>query len=216
MYTEGYHVTNYQQVNLAQRKKPAMTMRNELALFLGFAVGFIIAWSISAGSATGILMGLQLIVLGAIIGFVIGWLIDEAYRQNRELRRQLSQQAALTPGAEVNRSEPGSDSTADTLATFLRQRDQEVREVRTQLTTTETELDQLQDEFKTYQHTHPDDLTVIKGIGPVYQWKLRDLGINSYKQLVSADPDQLRRQLDIKKWQRVNIESWIEQARDWA
>ena len=50
----------------------------------------------------------------------------------------------------------------------------------------------------------------------MYQWKLRDTGFNTYRQLATADPDQLRRMLDIKNWQRVNVESWIEQARDWA
>ena len=77
-------------------------------------------------------------------------------------------------------------------------------------------MDVLQNEFDAYQRTHPDDLTVIKGIGPVYQWKLRDAGFNTYKQLAGADPDQLRRMLDVKNWQRVNVEAWIAQARDWA
>jgi len=77
-------------------------------------------------------------------------------------------------------------------------------------------VDALRAEFDTYQQTHPDDLTRIKGIGPVYQWKLRDAGFNTYQQLAHADPNQLRRMLDIKNWQRVNVEHWIEQARDWA
>ena len=98
----------------------------------------------------------------------------------------------------------------------MRKRDEELQELRDQLTESDTKLDALQDEFDTYQQTHPDDLTVIKGIGSVYQWKLRDAGFNTLRQLAAADPDQLRRMLDIKNWQRVDIESWIEQARDWA
>ena len=88
--------------------------------------------------------------------------------------------------------------------------------MRQQLAATDAQIDTLRHEFETYQRTHPDNLRVIKGIGPVYQWKLRDAGINTYKQLALADPDQIRRLLDVKKWQRVNTEAWVEQARDWA
>jgi predicted flap endonuclease-1-like 5' DNA nuclease len=110
----------------------------------------------------------------------------------------------------------GDDSTSDTLADFLHRRDEELRELREQLAATDVQLDGLRDEFEDYQRTHPDDMTVVKGIGPVYQWKLRDAGVNTYAQLAAADAAQLRRMLDIKDWQRVDIESWIEQARDWA
>jgi predicted flap endonuclease-1-like 5' DNA nuclease len=102
------------------------------------------------------------------------------------------------------------------LTDFLRQREEELREIRRQMTSTDTEMEALRKKFDSYQRSHPDNLTVIKGIGPVYQWKLRDVGINTFKQLASANPDQIRRLLDIKKWQRVNIEAWVEQARDWA
>ncbi len=116
----------------------------------------------------------------------------------------------LSPG------EPNNQAASELLTDFLRQRDDELREIRRQLVTTDVQMDGLRKDFDAYQRTHPDTLTVIKGIGPVFQWKLRDAGINTFKQLASADPDQLRRMLDIKKWQRVNIEAWVEQARDWA
>jgi predicted flap endonuclease-1-like 5' DNA nuclease len=120
---------------------------------------------------------------------------------------------ALDAGGE---GEGGQDTASQTLADFLRQRDEELHEMREQLEASDGRLDTLQDEFDAYQRTHPDDLTVIKGIGPVYQWKLRDAGFSTLKQLSTADPDQLRRMLDVKNWQRVDVESWIEQARDWA
>ena len=37
----------------------------------------------------------------------------------------------------------------------------------------------------------PDDLTVIKGIGPAVQNKLRALGITTFAELAKADPDAL-------------------------
>lgn len=208
-------------------------------LLLGLAIGFIIAWALgifSAGISAGLLIGVLLLVAGAIVGFVSEWWIDEAYRKNRELQRQLREAGLVNPpviqlaiperlaGGEqettaaprLNSGGTNNHSPSELLTDFLRQRDEELREVRRQLVTTDVQIDTLRKEFEAYQRTHPDNLTVIKGIGPVFQWKLRDAGINTYKQLAAADPDQVRRLLSIRKWQRVNIESWVEQARDWA
>ena len=182
---------------------------------LGLAIGFIIAWAFGAGASMGLFIGLLLVVAGGIVGFVIEWLIDEAYRKNRELRWQL-RQGTSSAFVLAGTGEPGTDSTSETMAEFLRQRDKEVHQVREQLSAVDAQMDHLRSEFETYQRTHPDDLTVIKGIGPVYQWKLRDAGVNTYQQLIAADPAQLRRMLDIKEWQRTDVASWIEQARDRA
>jgi len=192
-----------------------MTIIIGLALVaLGLAIGFIVTWAFGTGATITLFVGVLLVVAGAVVGFVVEWLIDEAYRKNRELRRQLGQRegGVLAVGASVS----GESAASETLADFLRQRDEEVQTLREQLAATHSQVDRLRDDFETYQRTHPDTLTVIKGIGPVYQWKLRDAGVNTFAQLAAADPDQLRRMLDVKEWQRVNVESWIEQARDWA
>jgi predicted flap endonuclease-1-like 5' DNA nuclease len=193
-----------------------MTIVIGLALVvLGVAIGFIVTWAFHAGATITLFVGVLLVVTGAIVGFVVEWLIDLAYRRNRELRQQLGQRGG-TALALAGVSGEGGDSASETLADFLHRRDEEVQELRDQLSETHVQLDGLRDDFEAYQRTHPDDMTVVKGIGPVYQWKLRDAGVNTYAQLAAADPDQLRRMLDIKDWQRVDIASWIEQARDWA
>jgi predicted flap endonuclease-1-like 5' DNA nuclease len=187
-----------------------------LLVILGLAIGFIITWAFGVGVSITLFVGVLLVVSGAIVGFVVEWLIDEAYRKNRELRRQLGQPGSTALALAAGVGGQGSNVTSETLADFLHRRDEEVRELREQLTTMDAHLDGLHDEFENYQRTHPDDLTVIKGVGPVYQWKLRDAGVNTYQQLATSDAGQLRRMLDIKDWQRVNVESWVEQARDWA
>ena len=183
---------------------------------LGLTIGFILTWAIGVGASVSLFIGLLLVVAGAIAGFVTEWLIDEAYRKNRELRRQLGQRGDAAVALRTGVGEQSSDFASETLADFLHRRDEEVRELREQISATHSQLNGLRDEFEAYQQTHPDDLTVIKGIGAVYQWKLRDAGVNTYEQLAASDPDQLRRMLDVRNWQRVNVESWIEQARDWA
>jgi predicted flap endonuclease-1-like 5' DNA nuclease len=60
----------------------------------------------------------------------------------------------------------------------------------------------------------PDNLTVIKGIGPSVQEKLRSLGIMTFKDLARADPDhlvdQLKSSLPVSK---ARVHGWTEAAR---
>ena len=182
-----------------------------LGVALGFVATFLFAW----GKDVQMFLGVLLVVAGGVIGFVVEWLIDLGYRRNRELQQQVAGGTrAMAPQSVIVTGE-GQD-TSEALAQFLRHRDEELTGLRDQLSEHDRQMDALRAEFDTYQQSHPDDLTRIKGIGPVYQWKLRDAGFNTYQQLAHADPNQLRRMLDIKHWQRVKVEHWIEQARDWA
>jgi predicted flap endonuclease-1-like 5' DNA nuclease len=59
----------------------------------------------------------------------------------------------------------------------------------------------------------PDDLTVIKGIGPVVQEKLHALGIRTFGDLAAADPGKLVEQL--KGRQPISetlVRGWTEAA----
>ena len=59
----------------------------------------------------------------------------------------------------------------------------------------------------------PDDLTVIKGIGPVVQQKLQALGIRTFNDLAAADPAALAEQL--KGRQPISaalVRGWAEAA----
>jgi predicted flap endonuclease-1-like 5' DNA nuclease len=183
-----------------------------LGIALGFVATFLFAW----GKEIEVFVGVLLVVAGAVIGFVVEWLIDLGYRRNRELQQQVGGGSRVVTPQSVIVTGDGQADTSEALTEFLRQRDEELHGLRDQLNEHDRQMDALQAEFDTYQKAHPDDLTRIKGIGPVFQWKLRDAGFNTYKQLAGANPDQLRRMLDIKSWQRVNVEYWIEQARDWA
>jgi predicted flap endonuclease-1-like 5' DNA nuclease len=186
---------------------------------LGLAIGFIIAWVLGAGVTMNLIIGILLIAVGVIVGYVIEWLVDEAVRKNRELQRQLDAQrsapfAAQTSAASIQGSDRFHESEA--VAEALRQHKEELHQLSEQISAKDTQVEALRRELEVYQQTHPDDLTQIKGIGKVYQRKLRDIGFSSFKQLADADPDQIRRMLGIKEWQRVDVSSWVQQARDWA
>jgi len=104
------------------------------------------------------------------------------------------------------------DNTQQKMLTL---RDETTQQLQTQQEAAQHQLQSLRLEFEAYMQTHPDDLTKIKGIGAVFQRKLRDLGVNTFQQLAEADPDKLRRLLGVKEWQKVDIAGWIAQSKDW-
>ncbi|PJF40539.1 MAG: hypothetical protein D6737_01605 [Chloroflexi bacterium] len=63
--------------------------------------------------------------------------------------------------------------------------------------------------------TPPDDLTLIKGIGPSFQEALNAAGIFTYAELASQDADALAILLPERiTSHRIRREAWIEQARE--
>jgi len=214
-------------------------------ILLGLGLGFILAWILNiTGAAVSLAIGLLLVVAGALAGFIIEWLIDESVRKNRELQRQLAERQQGVPIiVEGNVIPPSRDSellvevvhqlralreapavTAgpspkqenEMLAEILRQHNEELHQLGERISEKDSELEEIRRKFEVYQKSHPDELTQIKGIGPVFQRKLRDIGFSSFSQLAQADPAQIRRMLDIKNWQRVDVENWVKQAQDWA
>ncbi len=86
--------------------------------------------------------------------------------------------------------------------------------IQEQLMATQDQLDAARNKLPSYRRVPFDDLTAIIGIGKVYQRKLRDASITTYRQLAEAEPQWLRRLLDLEDWQRANVEAWIQQASD--
>jgi predicted flap endonuclease-1-like 5' DNA nuclease len=59
----------------------------------------------------------------------------------------------------------------------------------------------------------PDDLTVIKGIGPVVQQKLHALGIRTFDDLAAANPETLAEQLKGRQpISQALVRGWTEAA----
>jgi large subunit ribosomal protein L21 len=54
-----------------------------------------------------------------------------------------------------------------------------------------------------------DDLTSIKGIGPVSNKKLADIGVTTFAELAAADPATVMARFD----SRANVADWIAQAK---
>jgi predicted flap endonuclease-1-like 5' DNA nuclease len=58
----------------------------------------------------------------------------------------------------------------------------------------------------------PDDLTAIRGIGPVYARRLQEGGIKTYATLAAQDPAEVRRVAQLKEWHAADPAEWIAAA----
>ena len=73
----------------------------------------------------------------------------------------------------------------------------------------------VEQQVPTAEEVVPDDLTVIKGIGPAVQEKLRSLGITTFRDLATANPDDLAEHLKgSQPVSKARVHSWIEAARE--
>ncbi len=61
-----------------------------------------------------------------------------------------------------------------------------------------------------------DPLEKINGIGPVYKRRLYEAGVYTFQQLAALSPEQIREIIQPKSWQKIEPESWIQQARELA
>jgi predicted flap endonuclease-1-like 5' DNA nuclease len=156
-------------------------------------------------------------LVALLVGFLIGWLAEWALDLLRwrarakwagfDLEGRIGEEGAV-------QFEPGEGGDYVQLMTgYLEKRDTEIHELQAKVEAKEAQLDALQARFDDYVQMHPDDLTAIKGIGRIYQWKLLDSGINSYAQLAQTTPERIREILDVPAWRKVEPESWIEQAK---
>ena len=58
-----------------------------------------------------------------------------------------------------------------------------------------------------------DPLIDINGIGPVYERKLFDAGINTFEELAALTAEQLHAIIKPERWQEIHAEAWIADAR---
>lgn len=61
-----------------------------------------------------------------------------------------------------------------------------------------------------------DPLIDINGIGPVYEKKLHDAGVNTFAELAVMTSEQIRAIIQPQEWQQLDIEAWIKEARELA
>ena len=187
-----------------------VTLLSLAILVVGFLVGWLVG-GLAAGWNVIAFMALPVLVIGFLVGWLVEWIIDNQYRRMRELAR--STIAAPQPTSYPAPAASGEvTELIGTLKGVLSEREEEMDDLRAELKRREAAVERLRGEYNDYVSAHPDDLTAIKGIGRIYQWKLRDAGINTYEDLAGSTPERIRQVLEAKEWQRLDPSSWIEQA----
>lgn len=176
-------------------------------LVVGFLGGLLVA---GVGTTLGgvALLSLPVLMVGFLVGWLVEWIIDSQYNRAREVQRQ--EEAAHARQADPS---PGVSELAGAFNEVLEEREQQIQDLRTQLKAQESRYFHLKVTFDEYVATHPDDLTVIKGIGGTYQRKLRDAGFRTYARLAQADARQLRKALGMGSGQTADPQEWIDQAK---
>lgn len=143
------------------------------------------------------------LVAGLIIGWIIEWIIDWQFWRvepeeapangagSERLQADLAQARAQIAALEAQLSVASADQSVAPVATEERA-------------------------APFIPAVTPDDLTVIKGIGPVFARRLAEAGITTFEQLAQTTPDQLLEIVQAADWQAVDPAAWIAHARELA
>jgi predicted flap endonuclease-1-like 5' DNA nuclease len=180
------------------------------ALLVGFLTGWLVS-GLSTNLTMVALLGLPVLAIGFLIGWIVEWIIDNQYRKPRGVAGSGPETSEAL--AEPEPAEEGVAELAHTVQDVLDDRQDAIEQLQAELERQTVLYDELKEAFREYVYDHPDDLTVIKGIGPVYQWRLYDAGIRTYSQLASSTPEELQAAMQLTTWQRAEPESWIDQAK---
>jgi len=175
-------------------------------LIVGFLGGLLVA---GVGTTLGsvALLSLPVLTVGFLIGWLVEWIIDNQNNRVREMQRQEVAQVSQPA------SSPDISELAEAFNKVLGERESQIHDLSAQLKAQEARYFHLKVTFDEYVTTHPDDLTVIKGIGGTYQRKLREAGYRTYARLAQADAQQLRKVLGVASGQPVDPQEWIDQAK---
>jgi predicted flap endonuclease-1-like 5' DNA nuclease len=164
-------------------------------------------------TAQTIIVALAALLVGFLIGWLAEWALDLLRWRARAKWAGFDLEGRISEEKVVQFELGEGGDSAHLLTGYLEKRDVEIDELQARVEEKEAQLDALQARFDEYVQTHPDELAAIKGIGRIYQWKLRDGGINSYAQLAQTTPERVREILDVPAWRKIEPESWIEQAK---
>ncbi|MGE5602296.1 MAG: helix-hairpin-helix domain-containing protein [Nitrososphaerales archaeon] len=171
-------------------------------------------------------------VIGVILGLLVGWLIDLLYRRRAQTPSGLESvesQAALpawaareaevaaeavapAPVAEAAVEGAGAES-AGIAAAALAEEPAALEPPEAVEALAPTVAPDEAPERAAVPIDGSDRLTIIEGIGPAYDARLRAAGIHTFRQLAETSPERLRQIVQPQSWQRANFAEWIEQAR---
>jgi predicted flap endonuclease-1-like 5' DNA nuclease len=164
-------------------------------------------------------------ILGLLVGWVIEWIIDWVYwrRRTAELTRKLEsaeKSGGGRPELEAQLSRLKLDNAAlQDKVTALEARNvnmQTPARTAPEITIAQPAAANTMVSRRASVPVTPDDLVVIKGIGPVISKKLNDAGISTYQELAAMTPSQLREIVGDLIQRLANEDDILNQAKELA
>lgn len=129
---------------------------------------------------------LTYLLIAGLIGFIVGWVVKGGSNSTKEEKTS-------------NESQLSKASTPETVKSEDKEEDKEIEP---------DTLEKARDEGK-------DKLSLIKGIGPVLEKKLNQLGIYHFDQIASWSTEEqtwINTQIQFPK--KVEREEWVKQAKE--
>ena len=161
------------------------------------------------------------LVIASLIGFIFGWLVRDGVLDRFFSKTEENQEVAPTKKAEVAKEESKPEikeikkEVAPEKVTEVIKEEIKV-EVEESLKEVASEKDISKPTLLTKSPEEGQDiLSTIKGIGPVLEKKLNELGIYTFEQIASWDAEQevwIGTQMAFPK--RVTKEEWVKQAKE--
>ncbi len=153
-------------------------------------------------------MAIVWIILGFIIGLIAAWFYFDRRHQAAVADREEAEAAvakrltSATPSAVA--AADVDQATINALRSDLSARDRRIAELERELAAAAARA----------PLGAPDDLTKIKGIGPVLKRKLNDLGVITFRQIADFTPDDIARVNGVLDFPgRIEREKWVDQAK---
>lgn len=145
-----------------------------------------------------------LFVLGLLLGWLVEWVIDWFYWRHRYAGQETVLEAAKAAEAQARQQ-----------AAEAREQAAKLEERLIAAESVSFSVPDLAPEPPTIPNK-PDDLTAIKGIGPVIAKKLNEAGISTYQQLSRLSSDEFEQILGDLIQRFVNERSILDQASNLA
>lgn len=162
------------------------------------------------------------LLIAGLIGFVVGWFVrgeflSKAFNKNEKMKKE--PESAKEPASKVETSNNEISVSSEVIKEEVKVegeiKKEELEEfipVETTDATTEVGKPTLLSEAP---EIGKDQLSLIKGIGPVLERKLNDLGVYTFKQIASWDAKEeiwIGTQMFFPK--KVTKEEWVSQAQE--
>ncbi len=94
---------------------------------------------------------------------------------------------------------------------------QQLAVAQAKLQTADAHIQKMQDTMEDVQtkmnYSGKSELQLIRGIGPTYARRLNEFGIHSFADLADCNPEQVASIIKKKKWQAVDIQEWLDEAK---